>query len=82
MGKSEERNLSNNFMKRKVPTLDKEGLVVGEQEELVDWRTGAPLGASGTGNAPPVKVTTPEQLNALPAGSVYVGPDGKQYQKG
>jgi len=30
MGKSEERNLSNNFMKRKVPTLDKEGLVVGE----------------------------------------------------
>lgn len=52
MGKSEERNLSNNFMKRKVPTLDKEGLVVGEQEELVDLRTGAPLGASGTGNAP------------------------------
>lgn len=81
MGKSEERNLSNNFMKRKVPTLDKEGRVVGEQEELVDLRTGAPLGASGTGNAP-VKVTTPEQLNALPAGSVYVGPDGKQYQKG
>lgn len=73
MSKSEERNLSNNFMKRKVPTLDKEG--------LVDLRTGAPLGASGTGNAP-VKVTTPEQLNALPAGSVYVGPDGKQYQKG
>ena len=81
MGKSEERNLSNNFMKRKVPTLDKEGLVVGEQEELVDLHTGAPLGASGTGNAP-VRVNTPEQLNALPAGSVYVGPDGKQYQKG
>lgn len=80
-GKSEERNLSNNFMKRKVPTLDKEGRVVGEQEELVDLRTGAPLGASSTGNTP-VKVTTPEQLNALPAGSVYVGPDGKQYQKG
>lgn len=50
MGKSEERNLSNNFTKRKVPTLDKEGLVVGEQEELMDLRTEAPLGASGTGN--------------------------------
>lgn len=35
-------------------------------------------GGSGDG---PVKVSSQQQLNALPAGSVYVGPDGKQYRK-
>lgn len=50
-GKTEDRNLSNNFMKRKVPTLDKEGRVVGEQEELVDLRTGAPLGGNSAAPA-------------------------------
>lgn len=35
----------------------------------------------GTGDGP-AKVSTPEQLKALPAGSIYIGPDGKQYRKG
>lgn len=36
-------------------------------------------GGAGDG---PAKVSTPEQLKALPAGSIYIGPDGKQYRKG
>lgn len=35
-------------------------------------------GGAGDG---PAKVSSQQQLKALPAGSVYVGPDGKQYRK-
>lgn len=44
--KNAQENLSNNFMRRKVPVLDEQGRPTGvEQEEIVDLRTSRALGA-------------------------------------
>ena len=45
-GRTTTENLSNNFMRRKVPVLDGKGLPTGEQrEDIVDLRTGRVLEA-------------------------------------
>ena len=45
-GRTATENLSNNFMRRKVPVLDGKGLPTGEQrEDIVDLRTGRVLEA-------------------------------------
>lgn len=48
-GKSDKENLSNSFMKVKVPIMDERGNVVGDQEELIDLRTLRQGGANGQG---------------------------------
>lgn len=42
----------------------------------------APPAPPGTSNAGPVKVQSKAQRDALPAGTKYIGPDGKTYTKG
>lgn len=45
-GRTDTENLSNNFMRRKVPVLSEQGLPTGEQrEEIIDLRSGRPLEA-------------------------------------
>lgn len=45
-GRTSTENLSNNFMRRKVPALNDQGLPTGEQrEEIIDLRSGRPLEA-------------------------------------
>lgn len=45
-GRTSTENLSNNFMRRKVPVLNDKGFPTGEQrEDIVDLRTGGVLGA-------------------------------------
>lgn len=46
------QNLRNNFITRRVPAFDGSGQVIGEQEEIVDLRTGQPLGAQANSGAP------------------------------
>ena len=48
-GKSDKENLSNSFMKVKVPIMDERGNVVGDQEELIDLRTLRQGEANGQG---------------------------------
>ena len=45
-GRTSTENLSNNFMRRKAPVLNEQGLPTGEQrEEIIDLRSGRPLEA-------------------------------------
>lgn len=45
-GRTSTENLSNNFMRRKVPVLNEQGMPTGEQrEEIIDLRSGRPLEA-------------------------------------
>jgi hypothetical protein len=82
MGKSDEdRNLSHNFMARKVPVLDEKGRPTGaEQQEIVDLRTGRAMG-QGPGSTP-----LPASQKEMVKGQVYQtarGParwDGGQFQ--
>lgn len=69
-----QQSLSSNFMRRKVPALNAEGQVVGEQEEIVDLRTGQPINAGGTKSQPARPVGTRSTVNGKTA--VW---DGKQW---
>ena len=43
-GRTSTENLSNNFMRRKAPVLNEQGMPTGEQrEEIIDLRSGRPL---------------------------------------
>ena len=45
-GRTSTENLSNNFMRRKAPVLNEQGIPTGEQrEEIIDLRSGRPLEA-------------------------------------
>ena len=45
-GRTSTENLSNNFMRRKAPVLNEQGMPTGEQrEEIIDLRSGRPLEA-------------------------------------
>ena len=46
-----QQNLRENFMTRKAPVTDAKGNVVGERDEIVDLRTGQPIGQQ-TNSAP------------------------------
>ena len=72
--KNAQENLSNNFMRRKVPVLDEQGRPTGtEREEIVDLRTGLALGGNPSG--PPAPKSKAE-YDALPKGAQYIK-DGK-----
>ena len=65
-------NLSNNFMRRKVPVLDEQGRPTGmEQEEIVDLRTSRVLG--GADKPPPV----PQDASKRIIGNTYTAPNGQ-----
>ncbi len=70
--KTAQENLSNNFMRRKVPVLDEQGRPTGtEREEIVDLRTGRELG--GADKPPPV----PQDASKRIIGNDYIAPNGK-----
>jgi len=51
-------------------------------QQLIDLRTGRPV--TGGQQAPaqgPVKIANDAEFDALPKGAIYIGPDGKKYQK-
>lgn len=60
-GKDGSNNLSNNFMKRKVPAYDDKGQIVGEQEEIVDLRS------MGQASSPDGQQGTPPPTNHIEA---------------
>ena len=73
--KNAQENLSNNFMRRKVPVLDEQGRPTGtEREEIVDLRTGRELGADPSG--PPAPKSKAE-YDALPKGARFTDPNGQ-----
>lgn len=70
--KNAQENLSNNFMRRKVPVLDEQGRPTGmEREEIVDLRTSRVLG--GADKPPPA----PQDASKRIKGNEYTAPNGQ-----
>lgn len=53
--------------------------VLTQPSRVFNNQTGQFVDAPAAGG--PMTVTTPQQLAALPSGSIYTGPDGRQYRK-
>ena len=57
------------------------GMVHTQPQHVIDLRTQREVGVTQEPGQAMPKVTTPEQLAALPKGAPFTGPDGKQYRK-
>ena len=57
------------------------GMAHPQPQRLIDLRTQREVGVTQEPGQAMPKVTTPEQLAALPKGAPFTGPDGKQYRK-
>ena len=76
-GRTDTENLSNNYMRRKVPVLNDKGLPTGEQrEDIVDLRTGDVLGA------PKLPPNMSRQVGASGGKPVYEDANGKRFIAG
>lgn len=80
-----DKNLSHNFMQRKIPVLDEKGRPTGaEQQEIVDLRTGRAVGAQpgqgGQGAQLPAGMT--KQVGTAGGKPVYEDAQGKRFVGG